>query len=204
MYLIVENIERIPASKIEKGEDYIKVYDESDNVSRVFQGIPDFSKFSVEGGEFTPAEPDLGINGEVLYSNSSGTSGTVTLSDSAANYDYLVIYFRNYNDRFSSIKIYSPNEKATALELNDHNSSQGWFSRGCIATISGSTNSIIEVSSYTSEAKRNEEKNAEKGEDINVFIYTKFIDTEYNKNLNVDSAYAYIKSLPIFEDAIDV
>lgn len=65
-------------------------------------------------------------------------------------------------------------------------------------------NSIIEVSSYTSEAKRNEEKNAEKGEDINVFIHTKFIDTEYNKNLNVDSAYAYIKSLPIFEDAIDV
>lgn len=62
MYLIVEDIERIPASKIEKGEDYIKVYDESDNVSRVFQGIPDFSKFSVEGGEFTPAEPDLGIN----------------------------------------------------------------------------------------------------------------------------------------------
>lgn len=33
MYLIVEDIERIPASKIEKGEDYIKVYDESDNVS---------------------------------------------------------------------------------------------------------------------------------------------------------------------------
>ena len=54
-------------------------------------------------------------------------------------YNYLVIYFRNYNDRFSSIKIYSPNEKATALELNDHNSSQGWFSRGCIATISDST-----------------------------------------------------------------
>ena len=139
MYLIVEDIERIPASKIEKGEDYIKVYDENDNVSRVFQGIPDFSKFSVEGGEFTLAELDLGINGEVLYSNSSGTSGTVTLSDSAANYDYLVIYFRNYNDRFSSIKIYSPNEKTTALELNDHNSSQGWFSRGCIATIIGST-----------------------------------------------------------------
>lgn len=65
-------------------------------------------------------------------------------------------------------------------------------------------NSIIEVSSYTSEAKRNEEKNAEKGEDINVFIHTRFIYTEYNKNLNVDLAYAYIKSLPIFEDAIDV
>lgn len=58
MYLIAEGLEKIPASKIEKGEDYIKVYDENDVVSHVFQGIPDFSKFSVEGGEFTPAQPD--------------------------------------------------------------------------------------------------------------------------------------------------
>lgn len=64
--------------------------------------------------------------------------------------------------------------------------------------------SIIEVSSYTSEGKRNEEKSAEKGSEINVFIHTKFINLKYDKNLNVDSAYAYIKSLPIFTDAIDV
>ncbi len=58
MYLIAEGLEKIPASKIEKGEDYIKVYDENGVVSRVFQGIPDFSKFSVEAGEFTLAPLD--------------------------------------------------------------------------------------------------------------------------------------------------
>lgn len=58
MYLIAEGLEKIPASKIEKGQDCIKVYDENDVVSHVFQGIPDFSKFSVEGGEFTEAPLD--------------------------------------------------------------------------------------------------------------------------------------------------
>ncbi len=69
----------------------------------------------------------------------AGTSGTALLSASTANYNYWVIYFRNYNDRFSSIKIHSPNGKTTAPELNDYNPSQGWFSRGCIATISCSS-----------------------------------------------------------------
>ena len=46
MYLIAGGLEKIPASKIEKDEDFIKVYDENGVVSRIFQGIPDFSKFS--------------------------------------------------------------------------------------------------------------------------------------------------------------
>lgn len=64
--------------------------------------------------------------------------------------------------------------------------------------------SIIEVSSYTSEAKRNEEKDAQPGDQINVFIDTNFINAEYDKSLNVDSAYDYIKSLPLFQGATDV
>ena len=64
--------------------------------------------------------------------------------------------------------------------------------------------SIIEVSSYTNEAKRNEEKDAQPGEQINVFINTNFINVEYDKNLNVDSAYDYIKKLPLFQGATDI
>lgn len=71
-----------------------------------------------------------------------------------------------------------------------------------VNTITNHT-SIIEVSSYTSEAKRNEEKNAQPGEKINVFIDTNYINAEYDKNLNVDLAYEYIKTLPQFEGAID-
>ncbi len=58
MYLIVKGLDKIPASKVEKGLDFIKVYDEDGKLNQVFQGIADFSKFSVEGGSFTEAPPD--------------------------------------------------------------------------------------------------------------------------------------------------
>ena len=58
MYLVVNGIDKIPASKVEKGSDFIKVYDEDSKLDQVFEGIADFSKFSVEGGSFTEAPPD--------------------------------------------------------------------------------------------------------------------------------------------------
>ena len=58
MYLIINGIDKIPASKIEKGSNFIRVYDEEGNLDQIFQGIADFSKFSVEGGSFTEAPPD--------------------------------------------------------------------------------------------------------------------------------------------------
>ena len=59
----------------------------------------------------------LDINGQVLYDNSTGTNETVTLSDSAANYDYLEIYFRTNDstDYKSSTKVYSPNNALVPL-----------------------------------------------------------------------------------------
>lgn len=51
-----------------------------------------------------------------LYSNSSGTYGAITLSDSAANYTYLEIFYTDNNNRQpNSIKIYSPNGKYVSL-----------------------------------------------------------------------------------------
>lgn len=53
----------------------------------------------------------------VLYNNSSGTNGTVTLSQSAAKFIYIEIFFRS-NDattNVSSIRIYAPNGKSTFL-----------------------------------------------------------------------------------------
>ena len=58
MYLVVNGIDKIPASKIEKGLDFIRVYDKNEELNQVFEGIADFSKFSVEGGSFTEAPPD--------------------------------------------------------------------------------------------------------------------------------------------------
>lgn len=53
-----------------------------------------------------------------LYDNSSGTTGTVSLSDSAANYKYLEIYStRGSSDSMSNFvnKIYNPNGKNVTL-----------------------------------------------------------------------------------------
>jgi hypothetical protein len=54
----------------------------------------------------------------VLYNDTNGgTNGNVTLSDSAANYDYMEIYFRSNDgtEHTASQKIYSPNGKRAGL-----------------------------------------------------------------------------------------
>ena len=64
--------------------------------------------------------------------------------------------------------------------------------------------SIIEVAGYTGKAKREEEKQKSKtGEPMNVFIFTKYIDIPYNADLNVNSAYEYIKTLSDYSGCID-
>ena len=56
------------------------------------------------------------ISGQVLYNNASGTTGTVTLSDSAANYTYLEIFYRSSGDNAcGSVKVFSPNGKLVHL-----------------------------------------------------------------------------------------
>lgn len=50
-----------------------------------------------------------------LYNNTSGTTGNVTLSSSAANYSYLEIFFKT-NDEYGSVKVYSPNGKSACLQ----------------------------------------------------------------------------------------
>lgn len=59
--------------------------------------------------------------------------------------------------------------------------------------------SIIELASYTSEEKRLEEKRAiQNHKPMNVFIKSKYINIPYNQMLEVDSAYAYLKTLDEF------
>ena len=64
--------------------------------------------------------------------------------------------------------------------------------------------SIIEVASYTNKSKRLEEKEALKNNaPMDVFIHTEYLNVPYNKDLNVDSAYAYLKTLEQFDGYID-
>lgn len=89
------------------------------------KGIPivytDILKNSVGVNCFPKHDKSLEVNGmcisgQVLYSSASGTAGTVTLSDSAANYTYIEIFYRSSGDNaFGSVKVYSPNGKLVHL-----------------------------------------------------------------------------------------
>lgn len=73
-----------------------------------------------------------------------------------------------------------------------------------VNTITNSS-SIIEITSYTSKEKRDEEKEKlANREPMSIFTKTEYLSTEYNKDLNVDSAYDYLKGLDKFKDSEDI
>ena len=74
-----------------------------------------------------------------------------------------------------------------------------------VVSVNNITNqaSIIEIASYTSKEKRDEEKSAlENNQPMNIFIHSEYLNIPYNSNLNVNSAYAYLKTLDKFSNAI--
>ena len=82
-----------------------------------------------------------------------------------------------------------------------------------IVSINKITNerTLIEVASYTSEEKRNEEielleQSKLTGEAIsmNVFIDTNYIEKEYNENDTIEDCYDYLKTLDKFKNAKDI
>jgi len=64
---------------------------------------------------------------------------------------------------------------------------------------------IIEIASYTSQEKREEEIDAIKNRtECNVYIKTTYRSTNYNKDMTVDTAYEWLKTLPEFSGSEDV
>ena len=54
----------------------------------------------------------------VLYDNTTGTTGIVTLNDSSANYTYIEIFYcSNQNTDYKSEKVYNPNGKSVRLQI---------------------------------------------------------------------------------------
>lgn len=81
----------------------------------VTQGIPIFNwgkDFLNVNGKILANGID--INGTILYDNESGTTGTVTLSESAANFNYLEIYAGRMYWQYCT-KIQHPNNTKTNL-----------------------------------------------------------------------------------------
>ena len=78
-----------------------------------------------------------------------------------------------------------------------------------VVSVNSITNmqSTIEVGSYLNKEQREKEREwYETGgqERLNVYIGTTYYTKEYDKDLNVDSAYEYLKTLEDFADAEDI
>ena len=73
-----------------------------------------------------------------------------------------------------------------------------------VVSVNNITNhaSIIEVASYVNEEKRKEEiEKLKNKEPMNIFIHTEYLSIDYVQNLNVETAYEYLKTLDKFKNA---
>lgn len=96
----------------------------------------------------------VSVLGNVLYDGgTTGTAGTVTISDSSANYSYIEIYFRSSGDNvFGSVKVYSPNGKRVHLGMV-HYVADYDYAKFAIVSISGT--SITFLQNYLLTLKNN-------------------------------------------------
>lgn len=87
---------------------------------------------------------------DVLYYNATGTTGTVTLSGSAADYDHMRIYFYRNTDSKAcgSVDIYEPNGKRASLVLGNAYSNSIFQFLGETVTISGTSITPYNTSGY--------------------------------------------------------
>jgi hypothetical protein len=54
----------------------------------------------------------------ILYANEEGENGEITLTDSAANYTYIEIYFKdNVDSDYGCEKFYNPNGKSVVIDI---------------------------------------------------------------------------------------
>lgn len=81
---------------------------------------PDKSKYDL--GNLIPV---------VLYDNANGNTGSITLAQSAANFDYMRIYFKKTTgkNQCSSVDVRNPNGKYVDLTIFEPQSDAGvlWF-----------------------------------------------------------------------------
>lgn len=81
-----------------------------------------------------------------LYNDANGTTGTVNLSETSANFEYLEIFYKQaeYTSIYNSVKVYNPNGKKVSLVAIQ---SEGMGAGIASAYVSISGNKITKVGS---------------------------------------------------------
>ena len=66
-----------------------------------------------------------------LYQNDNGYGGTITLSQSAADFNYLELFYKyTYEPFVSSVRVYSPDGKTASLSfIKSYQSNMLWYNR---------------------------------------------------------------------------
>lgn len=74
-----------------------------------------------------------------LYNSTSGSTGTITLSQTAANFNHLRIFYKHSSDSvYFSVEVYSPNSKLVLLPIVEATASTAWIV-GRLVQISGTS-----------------------------------------------------------------
>lgn len=81
----------------------------------------------------------FGLSGEILYNNPSGDSGTITLSQSAADFKRFKIFYRDADECYQSVDVYNPNGKIVTFTGYYTNFSNMFYLKYTTKTISSTT-----------------------------------------------------------------
>lgn len=76
----------------------------------------------------------------VLYDGgTTGTTGSVTLSESVANFSRLKIFYRNNDSYYSSVEVWQPQGKTVTLICDSAPTGNAWYGKVGTYSISGTT-----------------------------------------------------------------
>ena len=82
--------------------------------------------------------------GRRLYYNASGTTGNVTLAESAANFYFIDIFFTNNDNYRDYVRVYAPNGNSAVLSNSVYkNEYTTTYVRNKVVTISGTSISVV-------------------------------------------------------------
>lgn len=81
----------------------------------------------------------LGLSGEIIYNNSHGDAGTITLSQRATDFKRFKICYRDANECYQSVDVFNPDGKIVTFTGYYTNLSNMFYLKYTTKTISGTT-----------------------------------------------------------------